>query len=321
MKGQSGAPVINNNSHCIGTHIEGFRKKNPRKNSASTIGGQYGNPYNDMVGAIEKEPSHISGGFWAPWEVSLSRKGPPKNQNRQDSQDTFKAKAQPVSSLPGPSTRLHTKEDVFATLQQYDTLFLVDDSASMTSDDAATGNKWETTKRAMAEIASIVVEHNSDGVEVQFFNSYLKPPKGKNLRSAEEVMSLFEDLKIYGPSPIADRLDSVLNEYCYEFEKNRHIKGLNLIVLTDGEPSPDQDVGKIVAQCARKLKRLRAHSLKVGIQFVQIGNDRKASAYFKQLDNKLKARYKLDRDVSEKLTMQYIVKTDNDIDGGHCPVG
>ena len=291
----------NNNSQCIGTHIEGFRRKNPRKNSASTIGGQYGNPYNALLEAIEVKPLHISGGVW---EVSLSREGPPENQKRKDSQHTSKTRAQPVAFFPGPST-LRRKEDVFARLQQYDTLFLVDDSASMMSDDSVTGNKWEITKNAMAEITSIAVEHNSEGVEVQFFNSYLKPPKGKNLRSAEEVMSLFEDLKIYGPSPIADRLDEVLNEYCFEFEKNRRIKGFNLIVLTDEKPKDDQDVEAVIVKFARKLENKSVPLLKVGIQFVQIGNDPEAAAYFKPLDDTLKARYKLDRDVSEKPIMQY----------------
>ena len=283
-------------SQCIGTHIQGFREHNPQKNSASTIGGHYGNPYNALVGAIEKKPLHISGGVW---EVPLSRKSSSENQNRKDPQHTSKSSAQPVSSLPGPSTQSRRKEDVYATLQQYDTLFLVDDSGSMMYDDSVKGSKWEKTKRVMADITTIAAKHNSDGVEVQFFN--FSPRERKNLlRSAEEVMRLFEDVKTYGPSPIADRLDQVLNEYCYEFEKNRRIKSLNLIVLTDGEPSPHQDVEKIIVKYARELKKLKAHSLKVGIQFVQIGNDRKATAYFKRLDDNLQIRYNLDRDVSEK---------------------
>ena len=290
------------NRQCIGTHIQGFLPRGPPFNYASPIGGLYGNSYNALLEAIEEESLHISGGVW---EVSLSRKGPPNNQNRKDSQHTSEAKAQPVSSLPGPSTRLRRKENAFATLQQYNTLFLVDDSASMMSEDSVTGSRWMVTKKAMAEVARIVIEHNSDGVEVQFFNSYLKSPKGKNLRSAEEVMSLFEGLKIYGPSPIADKLDEVLNEYCYEFEKNRRIKGLNLIVLTDEKPKDDQDVEAVIVKFARKLEKKSVPLLKVGIQFVQIGNDPEAAAYFKPLDDTLKARHKLDRDVSEKRTMQY----------------
>ena len=286
---------------CIGTHIQGFLEGNSQKNSASTIGGQYGNPYNALVGAVEEEPLHISGDVW---EVSLSEKDSLEKKNRKEPQHTSKSSARPVSSIPGPSTPLRRKEDAYALLQQYDTSFLVDDSASM-DDDSVLGKKWEIAKKVVAEIASIVVEHNSDGVEVQFFNSYLTSPNGKNLRSAEEVMSLLKDIKPYGVSPIADKIGDVLNEYCYEFEKNRRIRGLNLIVLTDEKPSDDQDIEKKIVYYARELKRLRAPLLKVKIHLVQIGNDQKPTASFKGLDDKLQARHKLDRDVSEKGTMQY----------------
>ena len=115
----------------------------------------------------------------------------------------------------------------------------------MKDDDSVTGNQWEMTKKETAEIASIVVEHNSDGVEVRFFNFCTEPRGAENLlKIAEEVTHLFKDVEPYGESPIATRLDKVLNEYCYEFEKRRRIEGLNLIVLTDGEPSPGKDIEK-----------------------------------------------------------------------------
>ena len=53
--------------------------------------------------------------------------------------------------------------------KQYNTLFLVDDSASMMDDDPVVGKKWEITKKVVADIATIAVKHNDDVVEVQFF--------------------------------------------------------------------------------------------------------------------------------------------------------
>ena len=291
---------------CIGTHIQGFCKQQPPFNYASPIGGLYGNPYDALLEAIEFEPLQKSSGAW---EVPLSRRGPPEKENRKGQQQTSKSSGQPGSSSPDPSTQLRGKEDAYATLQQYDTLFLVDDSASMTKNYSVTGNKWEITKKVMAEIADIVVKHNSDGVDVQCFNYFPKPPKGKNLRSAEDVMSLCEDVKPYGPSPIADKLDEVLNEYCYKFDQNRRIRGLNLIVLTAKKPDDDQDVEAVIVKWARIFEEKRMHLLKVGIQFVQIGNNPEAAAYFKPLDDTLKARHKLDRDVSESGQCSHL-KTD-----------
>ena len=292
-----------NKSHVIGTHIEGFRKLNPERNSASTIGGQYGVPYNALVGVIEEEPLHRSGNVW--WGVPFHKKDTPKTKNRKGQQHTSKSRPQPVSSLPHPSTQSRRKEDVYATLLQYKTSFLVDDSASRMDDDPVIGNKWALTKRVMADITTIVAKHNRDGVEVRFFNPYLKPPKGKNLRSAEEVMRLIKKVKPYDESPIAYWLGKVLGEYCDDFEKNRRTKRLKIIVLNNEKPSGDQDFEKIVVQYTRRLKELGAPSLKVEIQFVQIGNDPEATAYFKRLDDNLQARDKSDRDVSEKRAMQY----------------
>ena len=56
--------ICEETSHCIGTHIQGFQVGAPQLNSASPIGGQYGNPYNALVGAIEKEPAVKPNGVW-----------------------------------------------------------------------------------------------------------------------------------------------------------------------------------------------------------------------------------------------------------------
>ena len=182
-------------------------------------------------------------------------------------------------------------ENANATHESHDTLFLVDDSESMMNDG---GIRWETAKRAIGEIASIVTtSSNSNGVEVQFFNHF----QGfKNLKTVDEVLSLFKDIKP-GPSRTADKLEDVLRQYCSEFKANKDIKGLNLIVLTDGDPSDGQDVEDLIVDIARELKDLSAPSLKVGIQFVQIGNDPKASAFLRRLDDQLQGPYELDRDV------------------------
>ena len=218
-----------------------------------------------MVRAIEKGPSPIPNDIWTVL----------------------------ISSSP-------KKERVYATLKRYHTLFLVDDSDSMMDDE---GTRWETAKIAMAKIASIAVENETDGVEVQFFNYYIGPLESarfKNLKSAKEVMHLFEDIIPDGETPTATRLDEILNEYCRNYENNSGIKGLNLIVLTDGRPSPGEDVEAVVVKFAKKLSKLGAPSLKVGIQFVQIGNDPDAAAFLRRLDDNLKETHKLDRDVSEK---------------------
>lgn len=48
----------------------------------------------------------------------------------------------------------------------------------------------------------------------------------------------------------------------------------------------------------KKLDEEDAEPGQVGIQFCQVGNDRDATIFFEYLDDRLKGRHKLGRDVS-----------------------
>ena len=189
--------------------------------------------------------------------------------------------------------RVPNKETVFALLKRYDTAFLVDDSDSMS------GNRWTITKQVLAKIASIAVLYDRNGVDIRFFNTYMEDDERLNLTSAQTVMSLFDQVDPKGPTPTADVLQYELNEYVYEYKKNRHRKGLNLIVITDGEPDSGQKVEDVIVRYARKLAELEAPPLQVGVQFVQIGGDKAASDFLKGLDDDLQKKHDLDRDVSD----------------------
>ena len=184
------------------------------------------------------------------------------------------------------------KEQMLVRLKKYDTLFLVDDSDSMA------GRRWQTTAKVLGNIASIAVKYDEDGVDIRFFNSLVEEAERTHLTSSEAVMKLFNNIEPEGPTLTADILDGELNEYMYEYDKNRKIKGLNLIVLTDGEPEDDQKVEDVIVKYANQLREARAPSFLVGIQFVQIGSDEKATKFLEHLDDELKKDRGLDRDVS-----------------------
>ena len=201
--------------------------------------------------------------------------------------------------------RPQNAERVYAKLKGYDTRFLVDDSDSME------GPWWTTTKEVMAKIASIAVRYDKNGVDVRFFNAYIDDEERLNLDSAEKVMSLFENLEPEGSTPTADTLEVELNEYVHDYKNNRHIKGLNLIVITDGAPSPGQDVEGVIVKYARMLAQQDAPPLQVGIQFVQIGGEKGAKDFLDSLDNDLQTKHSLDRDVSWFMVLQEGSANDN----------
>ncbi|KAL8705721.1 MAG: hypothetical protein Q9201_001155 [Fulgogasparrea decipioides] len=183
------------------------------------------------------------------------------------------------------------KERVYARLRKYDTVFLVDDSTSMG------GYRWKTAAKVLADVASIAVKYDRNGVDLRFLNEYLEDDERKNLVSADQVMDLFSRVTPNGPTLTADILEEELSEYMHEYTHDRHKKSLNLIVLTDGEPEPGQKVEDVIVKYANKLRDADAHPFQVGIQFVQIGNDTAAARFLKFLDDKLKGEHGLDRDM------------------------
>lgn len=197
----------------------------------------------------------------------------------------------PAYPRPAPASS-RRPENILVKLKSYDTKFLIDDSASMW------GENWGTVWNVVQRIAHIAVQYDSDGVDVQFFNEDIPVEERSNLKTAAEVTALLDRMELTGETPTADKLEEELGDFCYTYSQNRNIKGLNLIVLTDGDPSPGQDVTKVLVKYARKLADLQAPPLKVGVQLVQIGDDESAAKFLKTLDDDLEGPYNLDRDVS-----------------------
>lgn len=104
-----------------------------------------------------------------------------------------------------------------------------------------------------------------------------------------------------GGSRLGNRLRTVLDDYLRKIQtqlteradiQRADIKGLNLIVITDGEldgdvvdgvefiddgPAPETDLALIITQTAEKLRGDGWNLRKIGINFVQVGNSMKAA--------------------------------------------
>ena len=106
------------------------------------------------------------------------------------------------------------KETVYARLGRYDTVFLVDDSDSMYR------RRWTIASQVLAEIATIAVKYDTNGVDIRFFNKDLEESERKNLDSSEKIMSLFKKVIPAGPTLTADILDEELSDYMHELNEN-----------------------------------------------------------------------------------------------------
>ena len=200
----------------------------------------------------------------------------------------------------------------YAFLTKFDTVILVDDSYSMT------GARWEEVAAALRAIAPICTKYDKDGIDICFLNH---KREYKNVCNAAMVSDIFASVRPCGATFTGQRLRKILTGYLNEYAtavqevlrkhpgaksiadlvydddddddndgNGRNVartlpKPLNIIVLTDGEPS--DDVESVIIAAARKLDKLDAPAWQVGIQFFQIGQDEQARRHLKRLDDEL----------------------------------
>lgn len=166
----------------------------------------------------------------------------------------------------------------YSPLAKYDTAILIDDSGSMA------GSNWAQTAQALADLVPILTKHDSNGIDVYFLNN-TRIEQG--VRSASDVFNLFTETRPRGCTPTGKRLGAILRAYLERYKRDRHIKPLNIIVITDGSPTDPACLESELIRAARELDRLRAPQRQVGVQFFQVGNDEGAAESLEELDNAL----------------------------------
>ncbi|OSD04552.1 hypothetical protein PYCCODRAFT_1354384, partial [Trametes coccinea BRFM310] len=190
--------------------------------------------------------------------------------------------------------RQNTFEDALTTLQKYNTVIIVDDSGSMR------GALWEEARDALATLADVAAKYDSDGIDLVFLNSN---KRGLNLKDSAQVQRIFNSVAPHGATPIGEKLEELLLFYLKSLDAANEaggltavkaIKPVNYIVITDGAPTDDP--ASVIAAAAKRLDDGRYPLSQVGIQFVQIGNNRSATEYLRTLDDELQNEYKV-RDI------------------------
>lgn len=194
--------------------------------------------------------------------------------------------------------RQETLENALELLRQYDTVILVDDSGSMTQSGSKKGKtRWQEAGEALESLADVAAQYDADGIDIFFLNDRTE---ARNITSAAAVRKVFGQVRPRGATPTAERLDQLLKPYLLKLEKahidwdgtpkdrktNKVIKRVNYIVITDGEAT-DQPRDPIVHAGLRLKALTHLCMIQLGIQFVQIGNDAKATKALKELDDGL----------------------------------
>lgn len=202
-----------------------------------------------------------------------------------------------------PTRQRQPGESALLKLRRYNTILLVDDSSSMEDIPEFGLRPWTETTEALAKCAELILEAGGR-LKVHFFNSKRRKD---NIASVEELKTFCAEIDPVGRvTPTCQRLTEHLDDYVCALQQvnvGQHARfpGLNLLIFTDGAPEGRfKDIERVIVKTAKYLDNFRPtiEKHKVGIQFVQIGNDEGVQTFFDRIDNEINGEHKLNRDVS-----------------------
>ncbi|KAI1865947.1 uncharacterized protein JN550_007925 [Neoarthrinium moseri] len=186
-----------------------------------------------------------------------------------------------------------TKEDPYAFLSIFDTVFLIDDSGSME------GRSWRETQRALSSLLPIIFSHDTDGPDIYFMNhksndpgnpaepwkadtGYRNVTRSQGAREPGEqltVEEIFGTVRPWKGTPTGTRLDFILRRYMRHCEQRFR--------ETDGKTFSNPLTSLL---SLTKLDALDAPPYQVGIQFFQVGHEDGAATALRQLDDLISAQ-------------------------------
>ncbi|KAI0809757.1 hypothetical protein GGR55DRAFT_165583 [Xylaria sp. FL0064] len=238
------------------------------------------------------------------------------------------------SRLRGPGSSSASEIDKFRFLAEFDTVFLIDDSSSMSWNDRGDMrtrpgelSRWEQTRNVIEQIIPICMRYDQDGVDIYFLNDpyhlHFDDPhqddpnwskesdrdEGKasygyiGVGNANDVRIVFDSRKPMMATPTGKRLGEIMETYvnCYATRTARGEqppKPLNIIVITDGEASDKDNLRDNLIKEAERLDALSAPYHQLGVQFFQVGKDEWAARHLRELDDGL-GKYRRGRELRD----------------------
>jgi hypothetical protein len=176
-------------------------------------------------------------------------------------------------------------------------MFLVDNGETM-------AEFWGAAKTLLSDLVTKARHVDKNGMELVFTAGE------NNFKATNKVANFAQAMDKEGHKPVAQGythmsavLGRILAEYLRQYAKTRDkmrdkMRKLTIIVFTDGiwaGMKKELAVDNKIVEFSQRLKEERGNDLeederRVSIEFVQFGNDRKASVRLKRLDDQLKFR-------------------------------
>lgn len=165
-----------------------------------------------------------------------------------------------------------------AKFSEYDFIVAIDTSGSMGEPVKAGSSitRWEAVQESALTIIRDVEKLDQDGIGLVLFG-------GPNIRAfdgvtSDKVRDVFASSSPRGSTPLAEALTAALALAGKSDKKDL------IVVFTDGVPDDRQAAARVITQAANAQETDDA----LTVLFVQVGDDRSATAYLKSLDDDLR---------------------------------
>ncbi len=184
------------------------------------------------------------------------------------------------------------------------TVLLIDDSGSMA------GHRWREVRDLLQQIGPLLARYanpdyrdyrevsdedyvrryldstHSQGFDIHFLN-HAMPEQG--LRTAADVLDTFDRVRPTNGTPTGQRVNDILDAYMSTLRYDRHLKPLNLVVLTDGADTdcPREKLFFAIEEHVSHVVQRGHPGWQLGVEFLQVGNDPKATLHLDEIEEEV----------------------------------
>jgi len=197
-------------------------------------------------------------------------------------------------------------------IENRDYTLIIDKSGSMATKDEKGGrSRWAAMEESTFALASKCEEYSQDGITVYVFSTdYVRYDNV----TQSKITKIFKENDPFGSTNLASVLKHATDSYINRKNEGKSKpNGETILVVTDGVPDDGEAVKKVIIEASNRIDR----DEELGISLIQIGTDKEATKFLKELDDELKgndelkdteAKLKAKFDICDTVTIQDIEK-------------
>ena len=169
-------------------------------------------------------------------------------------------------------------------IENRDYTLMIDKSSSMATSDTPDGKtRWEIAQESTVALAKKCEEIDPDGITVYLFSGRFR--RYDNVTS-EKVSRIYTENEPMGRTDLASVLEDALENFFQRKAANQtKANGETFIIITDGEPTDRKALIRVIIEATQKIDR----DEELAISLIQVGRDKKATAFLKALDDQLQS--------------------------------